>query len=807
MASNYPSPPVSPKRLDDLLMCPVCHEGYKEPKTLACLHTFCTECLEHCRKPYRRDLSCPLCKKVTHLPALGVQGLQNDFRVQQIRDILINQGPDPDSQAAGDENTKTCDLCKTLQRQSAACHHCIQCFMYFCDQCLEKHGTNPLFKSHHVINMGESNATEVLFCRVHKEHPVRYFCQPCSMMLCTICTMGHEPSHSPEPLEKGIIEKYRKELHDSLKTIKSKLSEVKTKTKYLETIKETHQKALYAAQSAIKERTDNLVSKVRQQEKQLLQEVQNKIDIQMRENGIDNLCEIRFYRSNIETLYSEIQSVIHGSPQQCLVAYEDLKAKMQSIPDAPNVSSAGSKDNCVVKFVPCEEDLNNIIGTLQECSLEDNIGQAEMGGTSQPSAVTSPISSPQTRRRTASILSALSPGRKGDVKIGKVKAFNSGGERRSKSPRSKINADDVLRSAGSKRDRPKTPSSPSSVTQSPTSPVTLISSPNSPPVFPSPASPSFQTTGSFTLQNLPNAASNVTEGESERSSAGPNSMPVHISAKFRLVFKIDQVGQWPGKITVPSGIAFLPDGNLCVAECENRLQVFDRNGHSVRIIGWGKVQPQRVATLSDGKIAVTDRKNKCVKIYSHEGELVGSWGAGMFDNPVGIAIQSNGNYIITDVDRHMVSVHRSDGSLLTQFGTWGSGDYQFNNPSYVALDKDDKIYVSDNCNNCVKIFDAKGVFLRKFSISSSKQPNQTRRPQGITVANNGNIIVVERDNHRITLYSPEGKFMQHLLSKTDGLKYPCDVKLAEDNHLAVLETHSGFLTKDPHHCIKLFHIF
>lgn len=170
---------------------------------------------------------------------------------------------------------------------------------------------------------------------------------------------------------------------------------------------------------------------------------------------------------------------------------------------------------------------------------------------------------------------------------------------------------------------------------------------------------------------------------------------------------------------------------------------------------------------------------------------------------------SAGDFVITDTDRHVVSIHRSDGSLITQFGSWGNGDYQFNTPTNVTVDKDNHIYVADSSNSCVKVYDDKAVFLRKLNTTSSnnKQGSPVRRPLGLAVANNGNVIIVDRDNHRVTMYNSQGKFMQHLLTKSDGIKYPCDVKLSSDNHIAIIETHPGFLTKDPHHCVKLFHIF
>ena len=93
---------------------------------------------------------------------------------------------------------------------------------------------------------------------------MRYFCKPCGLMLCTICTMEHNSEHSPEPLEKGIIEKYKMELQNSLQKIKSRLSEVKSKTKYLETLKQSHQRALYDAQESIRKKTEEVIAAIRE---------------------------------------------------------------------------------------------------------------------------------------------------------------------------------------------------------------------------------------------------------------------------------------------------------------------------------------------------------------------------------------------------------------------------------------------------------------------------------------------------------------------------------------------------------------
>ena len=632
--------------------------------------------------------------------------------------------------------------------------------MYFCGTCLQKHEANALFSSHHVVNMEERNASEVLFCKQHKEHPVRYFCKPCSLMLCTICTMEHNPEHNTEPLEKGIIEKYRRDLLDSLRAIKSRLSEVNSRTKYLETIKDAQQKCMYSTQRAIKERTEAIVAEIRKKEKDLLAEVQRKIEQRMRETGIESLTEIKFHSNEMQSLCSEIQTVVQGSPQQCLVAYDDLIARLRSLPEAPAVSTHRPVDvkTNVFCFVPGESDdvdVSRLIGTLHDCSLDNNAAAS----TSQNSPTDAEMTSPSTsHRRATSILSAISSSRKHESKRHRLKSVSASAP--PKAARGKINADDLLRRSAAAA-KPKLPRVSATSTQpSTSSDVTLPQSPSSPTRM--------------------------------------------LASNYKLVFKIDQVGGWPGKVTSPSSVTTC-ERLIVVAECENRLQMFDTSGISIRVIGWGKTKPQRVAALPDGRLAITDRIDNCVKVFSAEGELVSSWGAGMFSAPTGLAVMSNGNYVVTDTEnRCTASVHGPDGSLLTSFGSWGSGDAQFQKPSYVAVDRSsDDIFVSDAGSRSVKVFDSSGNFLRSIPAATCKT-TQLRHPMGVAIMRCGDVIVADRDSHRLVRMTSEGVFKQEVLTKVDGLKYPVDVALLGDNQVVVVEAHSGFLSKDQHHAVKLF---
>ena len=67
----------SESAISDALECPICQEDIKDPRLLACIHSFCLECLErYCRDAVEGDeMPCPVCRYEFQIPKEGVVGL------------------------------------------------------------------------------------------------------------------------------------------------------------------------------------------------------------------------------------------------------------------------------------------------------------------------------------------------------------------------------------------------------------------------------------------------------------------------------------------------------------------------------------------------------------------------------------------------------------------------------------------------------------------------------------------------------------------------------------------------------------
>jgi len=96
--------------------------------------------------------------------------------------------------------------------------------------------------------------------------------------------------------------------------------------------------------------------------------------------------------------------------------------------------------------------------------------------------------------------------------------------------------------------------------------------------------------------------------------------------------------------------------------------------------------------------------------------------------------------------------------LLGEFFKWGTADGRSTWPFGVAVDSQENVYVSDEWQNTISVFDATGNFLRRWGKTGSSD-GELLRPAGLVCEKNGNVIVVDSGNNRLQVFSPDGKFL------------------------------------------------
>lgn len=158
-------------------------------------------------------------------------------------------------------------------------------------------------------------------------------------------------------------------------------------------------------------------------------------------------------------------------------------------------------------------------------------------------------------------------------------------------------------------------------------------------------------------------------------------------------------------------------------------------------------------------------------IDKDNGKLINSWGNNLFIMPHGLKVDNENNIWVTDVGLQQVFKFSHDGKLLMKLGVAkvsGNDSLHFNKPTDIAIAKDGSFYVGDGYGNSRIIkFSATGKYLFEWGEKGDKK-GEFNIPHGISLDSNGNVYVADRENNRIQVFDPNGKFIKQFTDNTFG---------------------------------------
>ena len=127
-----------------------------------------------------------------------------------------------------------------------------------------------------------------------------------------------------------------------------------------------------------------------------------------------------------------------------------------------------------------------------------------------------------------------------------------------------------------------------------------------------------------------------------------------------------------------------------------------------------------------------------------------------FKNPRAIAIDSLDNIYVVDSGNSQIKKFDSTGKLLLSWGSFGSGNAQFRNPSGILVDQK-YVYISDTGNARIQKFDKNGNFVLTWG-TYGETPGMFHIPIALTEDKNGNIFVVDSGINKIQIFDPNGNY-------------------------------------------------
>ena len=186
--------------------------------------------------------------------------------------------------------------------------------------------------------------------------------------------------------------------------------------------------------------------------------------------------------------------------------------------------------------------------------------------------------------------------------------------------------------------------------------------------------------------------------------------------------------------------------------------------------GRGFANPYDMAIASDGRLFVLNRCDPArasairVGICNLDEEYLGEFGYGsgsgdgQFIWPVAMTFDSQERLFITDEHNHRVTVFDVTGKFLAKWGEAGSEEGRLNGPSGIAIDSEGNVYVADQYNQRVQKFTSEGDYVLAWG-EEGDGPGQFNLPWGLAVDSQGDVYVADWRNDRIQKFSAEGEFL------------------------------------------------
>ena len=197
--------------------------------------------------------------------------------------------------------------------------------------------------------------------------------------------------------------------------------------------------------------------------------------------------------------------------------------------------------------------------------------------------------------------------------------------------------------------------------------------------------------------------------------------------------------------------------------------------------------------------------------FDKEGNLVRSFGAGMFAWPHSLYVDHDGNIWVTDASGHWIAevapyfeIDPGKGHIVAKFspegevlltlgqaGVPGSGPDNFYNPNDVVVAPNGDVFVVDghkpDGNHRVVKFSSDGAFIKEWG-RNGVGPGEFEEPHAIDIDSQGRLFVADRGNNRIQIFDQEGNYLEQWTQ----FGRPSGLYIDENDIIVVADSESNY---------------
>ena len=588
------------------------------------------------------------------------------------------------------------------------------------------------FHQNSLVGLLETEDREALlrppFCSQHKNERLRYFCSSCEACICPVCFAEDHRGHEFEVIEKA-VQKDRKYIMSNVDTIKEKANLFREEIGKLEKTSEDVEMIIAIAKQDVSEAAQQVITKTRQQEKQLLESLE-----MTRRKRIE---KINSAKQELESLVKQIhqaaqfaENLVQRSPEWDIIKTRTtLKQKFQELRGA---EISRHHPTTFVKFtVASQQDLK--LGFIQLTEKPAKAATSTVEGLDQ--------------------------------------TFQAGEEAEFtlclKTAEGEICNQADLKEQVELLIKPTKDVTNESVEEKGDGNLKLKFT----PVVPGPYSVEVKING-------------------EKLSTSPFTLAVK-QRQLVVVGELDLKFNKGQGFKGPTGIAVNRQGDIAVVDNRGHcVFVFNKDGNCSKQIGKEGADPGQfkypagVLFLNNNEILIADKSNNRIqhiniqtgtvlKTFGKKGE-----GKGHFNTPLSICLDDTERIVVSEFSNNRVQVMSKEGEALFTIGD--SGPENLSTPSSCIPYKN-IFLVTERDNHVIKAFDSSNTFLYKFG-EKGNQDGQFNSPCGMCLDGSNNLLVCDYFNDRVQQFSLDGRFKG---KTTVPLKGPLQIIMAPDGRILV----------------------
>lgn len=254
------------------------------------------------------------------------------------------------------------------------------------------------------------------------------------------------------------------------------------------------------------------------------------------------------------------------------------------------------------------------------------------------------------------------------------------------------------------------------------------------------------------------------------------------------------------RVAEPMGVAVSDDGQrLYVSDyAQMAVFVFDFDRKTFTKLGEKEAlgRPVGLALDGDGRLYVVEQWKKLISIFDAHGNKVGSFTEPSLERPTGIAIdRRHGRIYVADTshtksEKHEVKIfdmnHRFIGAIG---GEKGDAPGRFLFPTYLAVDDDGHLYVTDTLNSRVQEFDADGTYVKSFGQRGNAW-GMFDKPKGVALDSFGNVYVADSGWSNVQIFNKKGQVLLFFGGRgpiPGMLKNPTALAIDKNNRIYVAD--------------------